>query len=386
MLQQLRRWLHAPHQSDPIEQGESVAFQIILLLLAALGTVFSTILVVGILVGQAQIAEVGIFLLLAASIGIISGSALWMVRHTAFQAAVITAAVGITSLHSLGVIASQLASPDLLLMYLLPITLAGLLSSRRALPVSVVIACAATWIAAFSAPPNSVVSLPSLNGNNPPTFIALNFTIITLITATFFGVFGNVLNDALHRALYREQELQTLRNGLEETVAHRTADLQAALREVETRAAEENRLRHEADEQREFARRIAVPVIPVSSTTLIVPLVGELDTQRIEQLQHETLEAVAHSGRRRVILDITGVPVIDTQVAQGLIMTTQAIQLLGGKAVLVGIRPEVAQAMVSLGITLHELPTFADLQSALSAPAALHFERKETRGFALNTH
>jgi rsbT co-antagonist protein RsbR len=70
------------------------------------------------------------------------------------------------------------------------------------------------------------------------------------------------------------------------------------------------------------------------------------------------------------VLDITGVPVVDTQVAQGLLMTVRSARLIGARVMLVGIRPEVAQTMVGLGIELSEVYTFSDLQSALARVAA----------------
>lgn len=117
--------------------------------------------------------------------------------------------------------------------------------------------------------------------------------------------------------------------------------------------------------QQNVIREMSVPVIPVSRETLVLPLVGALDTTRLNHLQTQSLQAIEHSSARTLVLDVTGVPIVDTQVAQGLLSTVRACRLLGANTVLVGIRPEVAQAMVSVGINLHEVRTFSDLQSAL---------------------
>ena len=111
---------------------------------------------------------------------------------------------------------------------------------------------------------------------------------------------------------------------------------------------------------------MSVPVLPVSDSTLVMPLVGALDTERLQLLQSQALRAIERSPARTLILDITGVPIVDSQVAQGLLAVVQAARLLGAEVLLVGIRPEVAQAIVALGLNLFGLQTHNDLQSALS--------------------
>jgi rsbT co-antagonist protein RsbR len=110
-------------------------------------------------------------------------------------------------------------------------------------------------------------------------------------------------------------------------------------------------------------------VIPISATTLVMPLVGALDSTRLRQLQEQSLHALERTSAHTLVIDITGVPVVDTQVAQGLLMTVRAARLLGAHVVLVGIRPEVAQAIVGLGLDLSDVSTFSNLQSALGRVA-----------------
>jgi len=160
-------------------------------------------------------------------------------------------------------------------------------------------------------------------------------------------------------------DLEVARAGLEAEVCTRTADLRAALGEVEIRAASQARLLEENALQREVIRDLSVPVLPVTATTLVMPLVGALDTVRLQHVQEQALRAIERINARQLILDITGVPLVDSQVAQGLLAVVQAVRLLGAEAVLVGVRPEVAQAIVGLGQMLPGLHTFADLQTAL---------------------
>ena len=161
-------------------------------------------------------------------------------------------------------------------------------------------------------------------------------------------------------------QLRQILDSLERRVAERTADLQHALDEVEARACEQERLLTENRQQRETIREMSVPVLPVTDSTLVMPLVGDLDSERLRRLQDQALKAIEHSSARTLILDITGVPIVDSQIAQGLIAVVQAARLLGTEVLLVGIRPEVAQAIVALGLNLLGLRTYNDLQSALS--------------------
>lgn len=124
------------------------------------------------------------------------------------------------------------------------------------------------------------------------------------------------------------------------------------------------------DQQQELIRDMSVPVLPLLESTLVMPLVGTLDSQRLELMQEQALRALERSSARQLILDITGVPIVDTQVALGLTQLVQAAQLLGTRVSIVGIRPEVAQALVGLGISLPNIKTFSTLQLGVAQALA----------------
>jgi rsbT co-antagonist protein RsbR len=107
----------------------------------------------------------------------------------------------------------------------------------------------------------------------------------------------------------------------------------------------------------------------VSNTILVMPLVGALDTERLRDLQTEALRSVERTSARYLVLDITGVSVVDSQVAQGIMAVVEALRLLGTVAILVGIRPEIAQTIVGLGLQLRGLQTYSDLRLALATIA-----------------
>ncbi len=155
--------------------------------------------------------------------------------------------------------------------------------------------------------------------------------------------------------------LRHLLADLEQQVADRTA----AFEELQVRAREQERLLAENARQRETILGLSVPVLPISTHTLAMPLVGELDSARLQLVQEQALRALERSSARHLVLDITGVPIVDSQVAQGLVAVVQAARLLGATVALVGIRPEVAQAIVGLGLSVRGLHTFSDLQTAL---------------------
>lgn len=170
---------------------------------------------------------------------------------------------------------------------------------------------------------------------------------------------------AQHSAEQTAQQLEQANAVLEERVQKRTAALAESLRIAEEREAHLTRLLSENTEQRATIQEMSVPVIPVTATTLVMPLIGALDAERLAAVQTQSLRALERSRAQTLVLDITGVPVIDSQVAQGILSVVQSSRLLGSTVVLVGVRPEVAQTIVGLGIVLADVAIFSDLQSAL---------------------
>jgi PAS domain S-box-containing protein len=133
-------------------------------------------------------------------------------------------------------------------------------------------------------------------------------------------------------------------------------------RDLTERRAAEEKLKKQAQEIMEMA---TVPVVQVWQGILLVPLIGMLDSVRSQQLMERLLHRVTETGSPIALLDITGVPVIDTQTAQHLIETISAVRLLGADVVLTGVRPVIAQTLVHLGIDLSNVTTRASLAAGL---------------------
>lgn len=172
------------------------------------------------------------------------------------------------------------------------------------------------------------------------------------------GQVAEAFNQMAQAVQAREQDLERLAASLEQAVSERTAELR---REVDERA----RLQDETERQAATLRDMSTPVIPIDGSTLVMPLIGALDSARVAQIQEALLQAIERSNTRVAIIDVTGVPVIDSQMAAALIATSHAVRLLGSAAVLTGIRPEIAQSLVALGVDLNDLTTRSTLQSGI---------------------
>jgi rsbT co-antagonist protein RsbR len=117
--------------------------------------------------------------------------------------------------------------------------------------------------------------------------------------------------------------------------------------------------------QSRVIRELSTPVLPVLDDVLVMPLVGAIDSLRAAQITERLLEGVSASQSSLVILDITAVPMVDMSIAQHLLGAVRAVGLLGARCVLVGVRPEVAQALVSIGADLSSLSIQRDLKAGL---------------------
>lgn len=120
------------------------------------------------------------------------------------------------------------------------------------------------------------------------------------------------------------------------------------------------------DTQRETLRQIGAPIIPLAANTLVMPLVGTLTPERATIVTETLLHAVTERGAEFVILDVTGVPAVDTEVADGLLRVAQAVRLLGAEVALTGMQPGVARALVELGVDMSAFVTKADLQGGIA--------------------
>ena len=117
--------------------------------------------------------------------------------------------------------------------------------------------------------------------------------------------------------------------------------------------------------QSEQLLELSTPVVKLWDGVLAVPLVGTLDSARTQVVMETLLQTLVDTGSEHAIIDITGVAAVDTQVAQHLLKTVVAARLMGAECIISGIRPQIAQTVVGLGIEFGDIPTRASLADAL---------------------
>ncbi len=204
----------------------------------------------------------------------------------------------------------------------------------------------------------------------PPTWLTQGLVIATTPTANlllvlyYYYIWQN-FNQSLTTSETINTELSDLKNQLEQQVSDRTIALQQALTEVESRAATQDRLLEENRQQREALRNLSVPVLPINATTLVIPLIGNLDDDRLTILQQESLAAITRFHAKRLILDMTGVPFLDQTVAFGIKAVSQSCRLLGAEILIVGINPDVAQTLINLNVGYETLQYASTLASVV---------------------
>jgi rsbT co-antagonist protein RsbR len=118
-------------------------------------------------------------------------------------------------------------------------------------------------------------------------------------------------------------------------------------------------------DQAEQLLEISTPVVKLWDGVMAVPLVGTLDSARAQVVMERLLQALADTGSPYAIIDITGVPAVDTQVAQHIMKTIVAARLMGADCIISGIRPQIAQTIVALGIEFSDIVTKSSLADAL---------------------
>jgi len=165
-------------------------------------------------------------------------------------------------------------------------------------------------------------------------------------------------------------ELQEAYDGMEQKVEERTAEARRAAEEAETARAE-------IAAQAELMMEMSTPVIKLWRGIVLTPLIGVLDTARSTQMTERVLSAIVENEAKVVILDVTGVAVIDTSVARHIISTVNAARILGADVVITGFSPEAAQTLSQLGVDFATLKTRGSLSAGLRdamRSAGIHLE------------
>lgn len=145
----------------------------------------------------------------------------------------------------------------------------------------------------------------------------------------------------------------------------RTVEAEGARREAESARREAEERQVEQARLLDLVQSLELPVLSIGSGVLAVPLIGSLDSRRLDAIRGVVLDAIVRERSHTVVFDITGIADVDTVVAHGLITTAQSVRLLGARPLISGVRAPVAQTLAGLGVSLEGLTPVANLQEAL---------------------
>lgn len=118
-------------------------------------------------------------------------------------------------------------------------------------------------------------------------------------------------------------------------------------------------------QQQQAIRELSTPVLPLRPGLLLLPIIGAIDAQRAQQLTEQLLRSIRDNRARVVVIDITGVPSVDSSVANHLVQTVEASRLMGARIIVTGLMPDIAQTLVRIGVDLVKMQTVSDLQSGI---------------------
>ncbi|WP_437963469.1 AAA family ATPase [Sorangium sp. So ce260] len=231
--------------------------------------------------------------------------------------------------------------------------------------------------------PRSVLGLPMVsqgrltgilyleNNAAPDIFSPARLDLLELIASQAAVALENAL--LYGRVQATSDLIRRDKDALEAAVAERTAELAAAKTRLEEELAERARVEEARAElqddlirmQRGRLAEMACPLIPITDRIMAMPLIGTIDAERANQALETALRGVSDAGAQVVILDITGVSVVDSAVAATLLRTATALRLLGAEVVITGVRPQVSRALVSLDIDLGVLVIHSTLQRGI---------------------
>ncbi len=261
----------------------------------------------------------------------------------------------------------QRAINDIPFFILLPIVVAGaIFAPRQVLVISAVayLTLMLTVQYIFSTVPSPVRATERI--------IVLDATVLFMGFSGISYLISSSVSDFLRRASQTKQEIGVLASSLERMnadlesqVAQRTIELAQALQQQQSQAIQLQNSLEQQQALSETINALSLPLIPVHRDILVLPLIGNIDAQRSQLLLDNTLRQIEQTHARALILDVTGVALVDTQLAHSMLHLAQATRLLGAETVLVGIRPEIAQTLVSLGADLGQLRSAASLQEGL---------------------
>lgn len=292
-----------------------------------------------------------------------SGIAYLCLHNKRIQASILILTTGIIgAISSVLFVTGLIESGAVLLVYSLPMIVVGLTWGRRGLGFFGLLVILIVAGLTYAHESQLGVWRDSLDS---PLAILMTFALALFLIVSILDQYQHNLRIMLNKTLQQETSLNSLRNSLEEIVEERTATLRSALASMQAREKALKETVEELERTQKSVEALSAPILPVLPRVLVLPIIGNLSPERAQLVSKNVLQATYERRARAVILDITGLPVLDTELAQKLIATSKAAQLLGTRVALVGIQPEVAQTLTALQIDFRDLQIYADLESAI---------------------
>lgn len=249
---------------------------------------------------------------------------------------------------------------------ILPLMFAGLTLRPQGLWVVLASLLIGLWVVLGIIPTG-----PLYGGGYMVNVITANMFVVMITLMIFLGIRNS--SQARTRAQQQQhvaekvmRELAIANSTLEQNVAEQSSALQHSLDSIQERERALTQTIEELRTSQDTIQRLSAPVVPILPHVIVAPVIGNLNHERAQLLMENVLSSIKEQRIRIIILDITGVPIVDTQVAHTIAKTARAAQIMGARTILVGIRPEVAQVLVSLDADFKDMKVFADLQQAIA--------------------
>ncbi len=275
------------------------------------------------------------------------GASIWLLRSRPLWQAILCLATMIV----LQEVAAAIFFPEIIpvaVSFLAVVVLLISLSNMRLLTLTSGVICLVLAGALMTMAPNPVS--PGLSQSLGVALLPVQIVVICSLLITIWLV-ANRLVSTQHAAIDLADKQ------VAETEQAR-AEAERAQAELKVRIGEQQQLI-------ELVQTLETPVISLDQGVLITPLIGHLDTRRINYIRQVLLDEVARQRVNMVVFDITGISSIDTAVARALYQMAQAVHLLGARPVLSGVRPAVAQTLTELGIDLNQFQIVRNLSQVL---------------------
>ncbi len=354
MLNRWRLWLDQLPQQKLIERRQARAFQAIVLglfVIAVFGVISSAIIFVAFPATDDTFKQLLMAMGAYSIMGIGAAIALYQVRHNSLQRAAIIVSASIQLMLLLGYSVVGILRENStygFVFFTIPLIMSALLNNRKVLIINAIISIiivASVGIFEYT----GILQPIDMIENFWVIFVTITIAIIS--QALLVERFGSSLHMEIYNLLQREDEAQQIQNLLEQKVVERNQRLQQALNDLAQRESILQQALDELQISQTIVAQLNIPVIPVLPRVLIAPLIGEMTADHAQSLKHDIFAAIERISAHTIILDITGVSLIDQVVAETIIQIARASRLLGTQTILVGLRPEVATALVRLKST-----------------------------------